>query len=205
MHLLDASRGRVWRAEAELEAASQRVCKGSPRANKLSSVSRIQDSPGPTRVNKPSLRLNPVSHLILYNWWANNFTFFKWVEKNRRKSNISGHVKTEIHMYLYIKFYCTIAIAICLYIVLRLDLCYRSIGLNSCDWDMWLVKSKILNLWPFTEKNLITSLLQNRHREEGLWSNVILINKVGGRKGTDSKELELDVHPDSMLPWKLRL
>ena len=126
MHLLDASRGRVWRAEAELEAASQRVCKGSPWANKLSSVSRIQDSPGPTRVNKPSLQLNPVSHLFLYNWWANNFTFFKWVEKNQRKSNISRHVKTEIHMCLYIKFYCTMLLllllpshtAICLYIVL---------------------------------------------------------------------------------------
>lgn len=70
---------------------------------------------------------------------------------------------------------------------------------------MWLVKSKILNLWPFTEKNLITSLLQNRHREEGLWSNFTLITKVGGRKGTGRKELELDVHPDSMLPRKLRL
>ena len=69
---------------------------------------------------------------------------------------------------------------------------------------MWLVKSKILILWAFTEKNLITSL-QNRPREEGLWFNIILITKVGGRKVTNRKELELDVHPDSMLPWKLRL
>lgn len=98
MHLLDASRGRVWRAEAELEAASQRVCKWSPQANKLFFISRIQDSPGPTRVNKPSLWLNPVSHLFLHNWWANNFTFFKWVGKNQRKSNISRHVKTNSYV-----------------------------------------------------------------------------------------------------------
>ena len=38
-----------------------------------------------------------------------------------------------------------------------------------------------------------------------MWFNIILITKVGGRKGTNRKELELDVHPDSMLPWKLRL